>query len=382
MTVAPSEVADSGVQQRERLSGRRRPLLLAGAALLVAVLAAAGALIATGRLLGSGSPSGGVADNSTSVALKTVTRGPLSQQTSVSGTIAYTGTYTVLNQASGTITALPAVGQIIQQGQALYAVGGSPVDLLRGSTPAHRTLQEGMSGPDVAELNADLVALGLADASQLNATADFFSAATAQALERLQANLGLPETGSLELGQAVFLPSAARVTSVAATLGAPAQPGQTVLTASSTTKLVIVNLDAALQASVQVGDQAIITLPDNSTTPGTVSDVGTVATTSSSDSTPTVEVDITPSDPDAIGSLDQAPVQVAVTTAHVDDALIVPVNALLALAGGGYAVETVDGRGIHHLVEVGLGLFDDADGLVQVTGAGLSAGQQVVVPSS
>ena len=35
-----------------------------------------------------------------------------------------------------------------------------------------------------------------------------------------------------------------------------------------------------------------------------------------------------------------------------------------------------------HLVPVSLGLFDDADGLVQVSGSGLAAGQRVVVPST
>jgi hypothetical protein len=192
----------------------------------------------------------------------------------------------------------------------------------------------------------------------------------------------MPQTGVLALGQAIFLPTAARITNVLATLGAPTQPGSTALKATSTTKLVVVALDAALQANVKVGDQALITLPNNQTTPGVVSTVGTVATTSGSSSAPTVEVDITPSDSAAIGSLDQAPVQVAITVGHVDDALIVPVNALLALAGGGYAVETVDPRGIHTLVPVSLGLFDDADGLLQVSGAGLSAGQKVVVPST
>src|SRR5262249_37868614 len=160
---------------------------------------------------------------------------------SVSASIAYTGTYTVVNQASGTITTLPEVGQIVEQGQSLYAVGGSPVVLLYGSTPVHRTLQEGMSGADVAELNADLVALDLATRAQLDPASDYFGVATAVALERLQANLGLVQTGALALGQAVFLPTAARITAVSATLGAPAQAGATVLQATSTTKLVIVH---------------------------------------------------------------------------------------------------------------------------------------------
>jgi len=365
--------------------GKRR-LLLAGAVLLVAVLGAAGAVLATGRFVGSGSPNGGVTDNGSATTLQLVTQGPLTQQTSVSATIAYTGSYSVVNQASGTITALPTAGQIVAQGEVLYGVGGAPVVLLLGATPAHRGLQEGMSGADVAELNADLVALDLATPVQLNPASDYFSAATALALEHLQANLGLNQNGILALGQAVFLPTAARITTVSPSLGATVVPGQPVLQATSPAKLVVVQLDAALQTGVEVGDPATITLPDNQTTPGTVSNVGTVATSTSgasgSNETATVEVDITLDDPAATGDLDQAPVQVAVITARVDNAYIVPVNALLALAGGGYAVETVDARGVHHLLPVTLGLFDDGDGTVQISGSGISAGLQVVVPST
>jgi hypothetical protein len=130
-----------------------------------------------------------------------------------------------------------------------------------------------------------------------------------------------------------------------------------------------------------------ITLPDNSTTPGIVSKVGTVAVAPSNDnqggsSTPTVEVDVTPTHPAATGRLDQAPVQVSIVTASVRDALVVPVTALLALSGGGYAVEAVDATGAHRLIPVSLGLFDDAEGLVQVSGKDLRPGQRVVVPAS
>jgi hypothetical protein len=356
--------------------------MLAAGGLLVVALAAGGAAVGIDHLLNSSPAATDGTDNGTATALTTVTRGPLSSQTNTSAVIAYTGTYTVVNKVGGTITTLPEVGQVIQPGRILYTVDGSPVVLLKGPTPAHRGLQEGMSGADVTELNADLVALGLATRARIDPASDYFSAATATALEHLQANLGVAQTGMLALGQAVFLPTAARITTVSATLGASIQPGATVLQATSTIRRVIVELDASLQAAVKIGDQATITLPDNSTTPGTVTNVGTVATAASADASPTVEVDITLDDPAATGSLDQAPVQVAITTARVDDALSVPVNALLALAGGGYAVEIVDARGIHHLAPVNLGLFDDADGLVQVSGAGLSAGRQVVVPST
>jgi hypothetical protein len=131
-----------------------------------------------------------------------------------------------------------------------------------------------------------------------------------------------------------------------------------------------------------------VTLPDNSTTPGVVSKVGKVATVPSTDqgnggaSTPTIEVDVRLFHEAAAGSLDQAPVSVSITTGSVSNVLVVPVNALLALAGGGYAVEVAGAGGVHHLEAVTLGLFDDADGLVQVRGSGLRAGQRVVVPAS
>ena len=50
--------------------------------------------------------------------------------------------------------------------------------------------------------------------------------------------------------------------------------------------------------------------------------------------------------------------------------------------GGGYAVEVVGADGVHELVPVSLGIFDDAAGVIQVTATGLAAGQRVVVPAT
>jgi multidrug efflux pump subunit AcrA (membrane-fusion protein) len=74
-------------------------------------------------------------------------------------------------------------------------------------------------------------------------------------------------------------------------------------------------------------------------------------------------------------------VTVNITTSTAKDALVVPVGALLAQSSGGYAVEVVGAGNTRQLVPVSVGLTDDADGLVQVTGA-LIPGQRVVVPSS
>ena len=303
--------------------------------------------------------------------------------------------------SGGTFTTLPGVGKVVYQGQRLYSIDGSPVVLLYGSIPAYRSVSAGMTGTDVRSLNADLVALGYATSAELDPHSSYFSAATVTALEKLQAKLGVTQTGSLTLGQAVFLPTPARITSVATTVGAPAQPGTQVLQASSNRRLVTAQVDATLQPDVKAGDTVSITLPNNQTTPGVVSSVGTVATNPNSSSsgssssgsssssssssggsgTATIQVNIKPTHPSATGDLTSAPAQVTITTATVRHALVVQVDALLAMTSGdGYAVEVAGANGARHLVPVSLGLFDDADGLVQVTSPHLSAGQEVVVP--
>jgi peptidoglycan hydrolase-like protein with peptidoglycan-binding domain len=280
-----------------------------------------------------------------------------------------------------TYSTLPAVGQIVRRGQSLYEIDGRPVVLMYGSVSAWRPFTAGMApGRDVAELNANLNALRYG-----SGLGDQFTAQTGAAIRAFQADHGLEQTGALLLGSVVFEPRSVRVTSVTPTSGATVQAGA-VLTVTSTVRQVTIELDAAQQSGIRVGDPVEITLPDNRTTPGKVSFVGRVATTpsdenGSSDQSPTIEVDVTPTNPAATGTLDQAPVSVAITTASERSALVVPVNALLALAGGGYAVEVAEHDGTRRLVAVEVGLFDDADGLVQVSGRGLAPGQRVVVPA-
>jgi hypothetical protein len=308
---------------------------------------------------------------------------------------------------SGTFTSLPVAGAVVRQGQVLYAVSGSPVVLLYGNTPAYRDLSEGDTGPDVTELITDLVTLGYLTAGDLGARSgwDRYSAETAYGVEVLQAKLRQTQTGSLDLGAAVFLPSAIEVTGYGSStvLGGPATQGSVVLTASSTTPVVTIGLDASLQSEVHNGEPVSITLPNGSSTPGVVSSVSTVASSSSSSSSSssadggssngpgsspaTITVKVSLDNPKAAGSLNQAPVEVTITTGAVSSALVVPVEALLAQpvqgdgeAGGGYAVEVIGPHG-HHLVAVTPGVFDDAAGLVQITG-NLAAGQKVVVPAT
>ncbi len=374
---------------------------------LAAAAVTAAALLAGGVVLTSGAKQQALAGQRSPVNTVKVERRELSATVSEAGILTYRARsdgspYSVINQARGIYTELPAAGQVISQGHVLYRVNDRPVLLLHGATPAYRTLSAGTSGPDVAELNADLVMLGYASAAQLHPASDSFGAATTAAVIKLQAALGVTQDGALTLGQLVFEPSAVRVTNVSAQLGSSAQAGGTVMQGTSTTRQVQVALSTSEQATMAVGDKVSITLPDNRSTPGVVSLVGAIATcptgsapggsssssagpatdNCSSGSASTVTVGVTPSDPAATGRWDQAPVQVGITTASVPNALVVPVTALLAQSGGSYAVEVVGATEAHHLVPVSLGLFDDAEGLVQVTALGLAVGQEVVIPAT
>jgi multidrug efflux pump subunit AcrA (membrane-fusion protein) len=253
------------------------------------------------------------------------------------------------------------------------------VVLLYGGVPDWRTLDEGVTGADVTQLNHDLVALGDAASAEVSAAGwDYFSAQTAAGVAKLQSGLGISSPpGSLPLGQVVFEPEALRVAQVTGSLGGPASGP--VLAATSDRHVVTIPLNAATQSQVAAGDAVTVTLPDGSSTPGTVSSVGEVA--SGSGSNATIPVTVTLTDPRAAGTLDQAPVTVNLTTASASNALVVPVGALLAQAPGGYDVEVAGPGNTRRYVPVTTGIFDDAYGLVQVTGA-LTPGQRVVVPAT
>lgn len=371
----------------------RRRSLLAGGGAVTLVVAAAVATAVVGGGSGDGVARGAVSTGSTAP----VASGRLSSQVYVNGTLGYAARpdgapYAIVNRRKGAYTSLPHVPRVARCGEALYRVDDVPVLLLCGDVPAWRSLYGGMEGPDVRQLNRNLVALGYATEDELDPRSDRFSSATSYALGELQDDRGLDRAGTtrgtLELGDAVFLPGPLRITDVTATLGTSAGPGAPMGRATSMRRRVDVDLPTTRASSVEVGDAATITLPDNRTTTGVVSRVGTVASAGEAksggadSSGATIPVAIRLDRPRAVGRLDQAPVGVQITTGRVRDALSVPVTALVALAGGRYAVETVAADGRRELVPVRLGLFDPSGGRMQVEGPGLSAGQRVVVPST
>ncbi|HEX2024434.1 MAG TPA: peptidoglycan-binding protein, partial [Acidimicrobiales bacterium] len=229
------------------------------------------------------------------------------------------------------------------------------------------------------QLEQNLVALGFATEQEVTVDEEFTSA-TAAAVRRWQKALGVEQTGAVELGEAVFLPGAVRVSELKAGKGSPAGQGP-VLAATGTSRIVSVDLAASKQSLARVGDKVEVKLPDGRTTTGTIASVGTaVTTTGQGDSAEqVVTVTVALDDPAATGRLDQAPVRVGIVSDSRKGVLAVPVNALLALAEGGYGVRVVDAGG-SRIVAVKTGLF--AKGMVEVEGEGLAEGMDVEVPAS
>jgi hypothetical protein len=347
---------------------RRRVLVATGGVGLVAI--AFGVVLVAGRDTRSGAAT---STSPSSRVTATVTKRDLAETTDASGTLGYGATRELALAAHGTVTALPAVGSVIDRGGEVAEVDGRPVVLLFGDRPAWRTLNAAVSdGADVEQLEANVIALGYATEAQLGPNTTW-SAATTTAVKKWQADLGVDTTGEVAPGDIVFTPAPIRVAQLVATIGG--QAGGPALKITDTQRVVAVSLDAAQQSLVKVGDKVQVELPDSTATPGTITNVGTVAAAGQQGSDPTIPITITLDDQSVGAGLDAAPVTVKATTKQASGVLAVPVASLLALAEGGYAVERVTGVATSTLVGVQTGVF--ADGWVEVTGD-LHEGDQVV----
>jgi peptidoglycan hydrolase-like protein with peptidoglycan-binding domain len=426
---------------------RRRRLRWLSAGALALVAAAVLAVVLLGS--GSGGRHGSETDVPAGDTTASVTRRTLSESSTVDGTLGYGPTSELYDRLGGTFTWLPSVGAVIGRGGTLWRIDDRPVVLMYGSIPAYRTLKQGVSdGPDVTELNRNLIDLGY-DPYGAIVDDEVFDEATAAAVKRWQKAEGLTETGEVELGRVAFAPGARRVTDVKVTLGqdppgattpaettkskskskgkgkpakeasaskqpAKASPakdepatdspskespsgesgtgaGEAVLTTTSTQQLVQLKVKPEQQQLARTGETVTVLLPGGGQARGHVTQVGTVASEPSSSGdeakgSPSGEsgestIPVTIALEHAVAHLDEAPVSVELLKSIRHEVLTVPATALIATAGGSYAVETLasspNGEQDRRVtVPVTPGMF--ADGYVQVEGAGVREGMTVI----
>ena len=137
----------------------------------------------------------------------------------------------VLGRLSGPVTEIVEPGTIIEQGDVLYRADGEPVVVLYGDTLAYRTLRDAstnLTGADVMQLETALVALGY-DPDGSVTVDDEFTFNTEQMVEAWQEDIGATDDGVINLGEVVFIPGPALVLD-AAQLGDTAGPNAPVLT--------------------------------------------------------------------------------------------------------------------------------------------------------
>ncbi|HEY8545205.1 MAG TPA: peptidoglycan-binding protein [Acidimicrobiales bacterium] len=345
-------------------------------------LVAGGAVVAVRSIDGDPAEArdGDGSDRSGVGATAEVTTRDLEEHEELSGTLGFGDPLDVTLNGQGTITALPDLGTVVDRGQGLVEVDGRWVQLWFGDRPLWRTLDAGAEdGIDIQQVEENLVALGIVTTDELTVDQNWTSATTA-AVKEWQESQGREETGTLAPGDVIMLPGAVRVADHPVAVGGPASGP--VLQVTSPDRQVTIDLEATKQSLV-AKDQAVeIELPGGTVVSGRIAAVGTVATNPDdgdplNPGTPTIEVTVALDDPSQAGTLDSAPVAVLLTTSAATDVLAVPVDALLALAEGGYAVERVADDGTTELVAVETGAF--ADGWVEVTGD-LAEGDTVVVP--
>ena len=303
--------------------------------------------------------------------------------------LSFDGRRTGYAAIGGTITDAPAPGTVVERGAPLFSIDGRRAHLFYGHTAPYRSLGAGAPpGDDIAVVEENLIALGFGEADLTSADREW-SAATTNAVERWQKARGLRErdrTGVIEVSEIVIGPAATRVEAVLAPVGSRVVPGSAVLELTGTTKVVSVRLPADQRGLLTSGDAANVSIADGEPLGATVVHISRTAAAAGptqedgqddGGGTPTLTVALALDDPGAVADLDGAPVSVRVERERREGVLAVPVEAIVALAEGGFAVRAVNRTG-RSLTAVTVGMFDQ--GWVEVSGAGIERGLVVEVP--
>jgi len=357
---------------------------MAGRTLLAAAVTT-GLLAATltgCKVPGADSPAD-AASPETSMDTATVTRVDLTEATTATGELDYGEARDLVSLGAGTVTALPPAGRVVRNGRPLYYVDTVPVLRMEGKVPAWRDLGPSVSdGPDVRQLERALTRLGYADDLGMGVDGDW-TWVTTIAVERLQEDLGLDETGELSLGQIVFTPEDVRVVDRLVDVGAQVQPGTAVLQVGDTHRAVTASLGTTQKYLAPVGGRVRLSFPDGTSARGVITSVEDVAGSETTEESLAVTVELPVGKWGAkdrakvADQLDGTSVQVEFTDTIAKDVLAVPVTALVALANGGYGVEKVAADGSTSYVAVTPGSFSDT--MVAISDGDLAEGDKVVV---
>lgn len=289
------------------------------------------------------------------------------------GTLGHGDPHTVAAAREGTLTGVPDQGIEVVTGVELFRVDERPVTAMIGDVPMFRDLSRGDSGADVAQLVANLTALGHADCD----TEDEYTACVRDAVRDWQESIGVEVTGLVGRGDVGFVPEGTRVDTIHSKVGDRVSPGSPVLDLAHASQVVALEVEVRHRDLLGVGSEVDVRFAGGVVSSGVVTSASVVAAPGGSgpdDTVARIRVTLTTAvDQSLLGS----PVEVVVAVDSRTDVLTVPISALLALVGGGHGLEVVNPDGSTNLVPVETGLF--AAGRVEVTAEGIAEGTTVVV---
>lgn len=270
--------------------------------------------------------------------------------------------------ANSVVTEVIAEGAEIAAGDVLWRVGLEPTVALYGTVPAYRDLDRGAEGPDVGQLELNLVALGF-DPDGVVTVDEIYTANTEAMVERWQESIGAEVTGEVSVSSVVYVAGPSRVGAVVIDVGSAIQDGSPMLGITALTRTVEFSVPAAERATLGVGDSVGVRFPDRSTVSATVvavaiDDVGGALVTAH------------PDDP-VESVVDVVPVTVDWDVSLGEDLLTVPAGALIRTDSGRYHVEVRDADGTERMVAVDIG--HSSGGLVEVSGD-IAEGDVVIAP--
>ncbi len=378
----PGSNGDAGDDDRPaRRSSRRRAV--AGVVVLAGLVTAAVVVL---RGDGGGGEDGGGAAPTTTVPVEVR---DLILTDDHEGELGFGATSPAMAGRSGVVTGVTPVGTTVGQGGVLFDLDLQPTVLLHGEIPVFRDMSvDADDGADILQLEQALVTLGYGDGVTVDGD---FTAATAEAVADWEEALGRGDPdGVVSLGDVLFAPGDLRVAEVLAERGTQVQSGAEVVGVTATTKVVTLALTVDQVSDFEAGMPVTVELPDGTEAPGVVADVASEPSSDEGEGAPqdpdgsgeeTYPVTVTLDDPSLADAYDSGGVAVTVERSRTEGATAVPVTALLALSEGGYALQVVDGSQPegYTLVPVEVGTL--ADEWVEVTGDGIEAGVEVVVPA-
>jgi hypothetical protein len=347
-----------------RTNLRRTAFATAGALVVIAVTGVV-VLLLRGRPPAAAPPE-------PAVRTTTVRTADLANTRSLSATLGFGAPRPVKGSGTGTVTKLPAVGDVVERGEVLFRVDDQPVTVFFGATPFFRKLEApGTRGSDVAVLMDNLAALGHHVGFRPDDdTKAEFTPKVVDALRRWQRAVGVEQTGALEPGRVLVLDGPARVASVKAHPGAV--PTEELFEVTPTARLVTARVPLPDAGGAVAAAPVVVVLPDGRETTGRIASSSPLPPPQEGDQDPKVEVVVALDRPDDVNGLETAPVQVRITTESRTGVLTVPLEALIALKEGGYALQLPDGE----LRAVRTGLYSQDK--VEVSGDGVVDGLEVV----